>query len=64
MAQGLKMSKLGKRDALFVISQKCGEWPYWFATVVASAKIMLDITGIDRPAFNSIKRAKKFNKIS
>ncbi len=35
MAQGLQMSKLGKRDTLFVISLKCGKWPYRF---VANAK--------------------------
>ena len=31
------------RDALLAMPQKCGEWPFSFATIVANEKILLDI---------------------
>ncbi len=31
---------------LFYYSIKCGEWPYLFATIVANAKILLDIAAL------------------
>ena len=30
------------------MSQKCGEWPDVFATIVANAKILFDIAGLGR----------------
>ena len=43
------------RDALL---QKCGEWPYSFATIVANEKILLAIAALvifGRPGDNPIK---------
>ena len=53
MAEDIKIVKkhgmgiLETRDALFAMSQKCGEWPYLFATIVMNEKIMLDIPAKD-----------------
>jgi len=39
------------KDSLLLGHKKCGEWPYLFATIVASTKILLDIATLEQPGF-------------
>jgi len=43
MAQDVKLNFSQTKDALLLCHNKCGEWPYLFATIVANTKILLDI---------------------
>ncbi len=41
MAQDIIFFTLDNKDALLICHKKCGEWPYLFASIVASTKILL-----------------------
>ena len=41
------------RDAFLPMPQKCGEWPYLFATIVANEKILF--ADIDERSLNKYK---------
>ncbi len=51
MAQGVKFVKMlghiRSYRCFFATSQKCGEWPNLFATIVANTELALDIAVLE-----------------
>ncbi len=66
MAQDVKLNFSQTKDVFLLCHNKCGEWPYLFATSVANTKILLDIAGLGSAKhsimfqrFRNLKKVKK-----
>ena len=64
-SENCKFGHIGHLEMpILLYHKKCGEWPFLFATIVANAKIMLDIAALEDDYSNAVEISQHYAKCS